>query len=136
METRDAAQIQRVLRDGLAGAGEDVAAAYLYGSAARGSAVFHDIDAAILLRKDPPPTLDGLHLDLAAELERRLRLPVDLVILNTAPVDPVHRVLRDGILLLDRDPSLRIRFEVNARNAFFDLQPILARYRRTGGGVS
>ncbi len=39
-------------------------------------------------------------------------------------------MLRDGVLLLDRDPSARIRFEVRARNEFFDLQPILALYRR------
>jgi hypothetical protein len=50
--------------------------------------------------------------------------------LNTAPVSLVHRVLRDGVLVLDRAPSARIRFEVRARNEFFDLQPILARYRR------
>ena len=32
--------------------------------------------------------------------------------------------------LLERNPSTRIRFEVRARNEFFDLQPILDRYRR------
>jgi len=52
------------------------------------------------------------------------------VVLNRAPVDLVHRVLRDGILLLDRDPSGRIRFEVRARNEYFDLLPHLRRYRR------
>jgi hypothetical protein len=43
---------------------------------------------------------------------------------------PHHGVRRDGVLLLDRDPSARIRFEVRERNEFFDLQPVLARYRR------
>jgi len=43
----------------------------------------------------------------------------------------IHRVLRDGKLVLDRDPSLRIRFEVQARNRYFDLLPFLLRYRRS-----
>jgi hypothetical protein len=34
------------------------------------------------------------------------------------------------VLVLDSAKSARIRFEVKARNEFFDLQPILARYRR------
>jgi hypothetical protein len=42
-------------------------------------------------------------------------------------------VLRDGLLVLDRDPSVRIRFEVRARNEYFDLLPFLLRYRRLGG---
>ena len=54
---------------------------------------------------------------------------MQIVVLNTAPVDLVHRVLRDGHLLLDRDRGRRIRFEVKARNEYFDLQPVLARYR-------
>ena len=58
-----------------------------------------------------------------------LGLPVQLVALNRAPVDLVHRVLRDGKLIVDRDRGRRIRFEVKARNEFFDLQPVLARYR-------
>ena len=84
---------------------------------------------AVLYAKEPPASLDGLGLDLETELERVLGAPVQIVVLNRAPVDLVHRVLRDGALLVDRDPSTRIRFEVKARNEFFDLQPILARYR-------
>jgi len=38
-------------------------------------------------------------------------------------------VLRDGRLVLDRDPSVRIQFEVRTRNEAFDLEPILHRYR-------
>ena len=52
--------------------------------------------------------------------------------MNSAPADLRARVLRDGVLLVDRDPSLRIRFEVRTRNEWFDLQPILREYRRMG----
>ena len=50
--------------------------------------------------------------------------------LNRASADLVHRVLRDGRLVLDRDPAARIRFEVQKRNEYFDLAPIRRLYRR------
>ena len=54
------------------------------------------------------------------------------MVLNRAPADLVHRILRDGILMLERDRNARIAFEVQRRNEYFDLLPILKRYRRTG----
>lgn len=111
-----------------------VVAVYLFGSQARGTATSRsDTDVAILYAQPPAPSLEGIPLDTEADLERVLGVPVQVVVLNQAPVNLVHRVLHDGKLLLDRDPSARIRFEVRARNEFFDLQPILARYRATAG---
>lgn len=113
------------------------ACAWLFGSRARGeSGARSDVDVAVLLEEDPPPTLDGLRLDLAARLEDTLGLPVDLVVVNRAPPDLVHRVLRDGLLVFERDPSRRVRFEVRARNEYFDLLPYLHEYRHTAGSVS
>ena len=89
-----------------------------------------DVDVAVLLRNDPPSTLEGLHLGLESDLEQACRRPVDLVIVNRAPPDLVHRVLRDGVLLVERDRSARVRFEVRSRNEYFDVLPFLRRYRR------
>jgi len=126
-----AAEIIERIRRVLTGRGEAIAAAYLFGSVARGTAITtSDVDVGVLFSDDPPATLAGLHLDLEAELERAVGVTVQLVVLNRAPCDLVHRVLRDGILVLDRDPSRRIRFEVHARNAYFDLKPYVDRYRR------
>jgi len=63
-------------------------------------------------------------------LERLLGRPVQVVALNRASADLVHRVLRDGKIVLDRDPAARIRFEVRRRNEYFDLAPIRRLYRR------
>ncbi|RKT45034.1 type VII toxin-antitoxin system MntA family adenylyltransferase antitoxin [Thiocapsa rosea] len=110
-----------------------IACAWLFGSRARGTGrPTSDLDLAVLFSEDPPRTLEGLHLDLADRLTGEVGRPVDLVVMNRAPVDLVHRVLRDGILLLERDRSARIRFEVRARNEYFDLLPHLLRYRRVG----
>lgn len=111
----------------------ETAAVYLFGSVARGDdRPGSDVDLGILYRRDPPPTLDGLPLRLEGELEQLLGRTTQVVTLNTAPADLRARVLRDGVLILDRDPSLRIRFEVRTRNEWFDLQPILREYRRVG----
>ena len=122
-------QVESRLRALLAERG-DIVAAYLFGSVARGTArPTSDVDVGVLLAADPPRTVDGLGLELEGQLERRLGERAQVVVLNRAPCDLIHRVLRDGILLLDRGPGVRIGFEVDARNRYFDLQPFLRRYR-------
>lgn len=121
------------VRDYLGRQSVDIVAAYLYGSQARATAgPGSDIDLALLMRALPPRTLIGQPFALADDLGELTKHPVQIIVLNDAPVDLVHRVLRDGVLLVDRDPSARIQFEVSARNAYFDLKPFLDRYRRTG----
>jgi hypothetical protein len=39
-------------------------------------------------------------------------------------------VLRDDCLLLERDASARVRFEVRVRSRYFDVKPYLDEYRR------
>jgi predicted nucleotidyltransferase len=110
---------------------EGIAAAYLFGSVARGThRPASDVDVAVLFETTPAPVLQGPRLRLEAELEALLKRPVQVVTLNDAPPDLVHRVLRDRCMLLDRDRSARIRFEVKARNEYFDLLPYLRRYRK------
>lgn len=112
------------------GSDPSVAAVYLFGSLARGTArPDSDVDLGVLYRSKPPSTLLGQPFAAQAELAAELGRPVDLVVMNTAPPDLSHRVLRDGQLLLELDRSVRIAFEVKARNQYFDLLPILQRYR-------
>lgn len=122
--------IEQTLREFFASGAHGIIAAYLFGSVARGTAGSQsDVDVAVLYAVTPPATLEGLPLDLERELGHVVGRPVQVLVLNTAPVGLVHRVLRDGVLVLDSAKSARIRFEVRARNEFFDLQPIVAQYR-------
>jgi predicted nucleotidyltransferase len=106
--------------------------AYLYGSLARGEEhAGSDVDVAVLLPGEMTPQLSGPMTTLRGDLERLLRRPVDLTDVRRAPVDLVHRILRDGKLLVERDLAERVRFEARARNEYFDLLPHLRRYRTT-----
>jgi predicted nucleotidyltransferase len=108
----------------------DLAAVYLFGSRARGDAgEKSDVDLAVLFPRLPGDPYAATGVAIAAVLESALRLPVDVIVLNSSPPALVHRVLRDGRVLIDRDPVARIAFEVDARNRYFDLQPIVRAYR-------
>jgi predicted nucleotidyltransferase len=110
---------------------EGIAAVYLFGSVARGTArADSDVDVGVLLTAAPPSTLDAQPYELEAELERLLGIDVQVVVLNRAPVDLRVRVLREGRLLVDADRDVRIGFEVRTRNEAFDFEPILRLYRR------
>jgi predicted nucleotidyltransferase len=106
-------------------------AVYLFGSVARGEArADSDVDVGILFEQDPPATLDAPQFAIEAALEGLLGRAVQVVALNRASSDLVHRVLRDGRIVLERDRSARIRFEVRKRNEYFDMAPVRRRYRR------
>ncbi|MGH8773260.1 MAG: type VII toxin-antitoxin system MntA family adenylyltransferase antitoxin [Burkholderiales bacterium] len=109
----------------------EVVAVYVFGSVARReSGAASDVDIGIVFAKPPPATLSGPVLEIEGELEQALGRRVQLVALDNAPVDLVHRVLRDGEIVFEADRSARIRFEVAARNEYFDLLPVLRRYRK------
>jgi len=110
----------------------EVAAAYLFGSVARGEATAaSDVDVAILLVAGAPrlPEQYDLVFAIQDDLEQRLHRPVDVVVMNGAPLDLLHRVLRDGVLVHDADTTARREFELQVRTQYFDFLPLLLRYR-------
>lgn len=114
----------------LAEAPSSVVAAWLFGSRARGDErLDSDVDLALLFREPPEPRLGNEAHELEGRIEDALGLPAQVVVANDAPPDLVHRVLRDGTLLVDRDPLFRALFETKVRNDFFDVEPFLRRYR-------
>jgi len=96
-------------------ADERILAAYLFGSTAKGlRQPISDIDVAVLVEGD------GLRVqaELLALLAKALKVPeekVDIVDLRRAPIHLKHRVLRDGIMLIDRGPGEQLLREVIER---------------------
>jgi predicted nucleotidyltransferase len=110
--------------------GPEFAAVYLFGSTARGEQrPDSDVDVAVIRREPAQHPLERLHADLAGALERIVDRPVEVVDLEHAPVDLVHRILTDAVLVHESDRSKRIAVETRRRAEYFDMQPILEAYR-------
>jgi uncharacterized protein len=108
-----------------------VVAVYLFGSVAKGTArADSDVDIGLLYDQPQPGGLMAQPFEDEAALGERLGRPVQIVAMNRAPADLVHRILRDGKLLLETNKSQRIAFEVRARNEYFDILPMLRQYRQ------
>lgn len=101
--------------------------AYLFGSAAKGrKKPPKDIDIAVYLKKD----IRGLDkLDyltrLSSAIEKELKLPADVVILNSASPALGHQVLKYGQLILERKKGLASKFTVSTLTRYFDYLNIL-----------
>jgi hypothetical protein len=102
----------------------EILAAYAFGSFARGEA-FADLDLAVFSERPSTMPLE-FEMTLEVELEKLVRMPVDVRILNYAPQPFQYTVIREGVVVLDRDPNRRAAFEGNAIKQYLDF----ARFRR------
>lgn len=122
--------VASIVREVVAASPRPIAAAWLYGSVARGTATAgSDVDVALLMSSEPTGTLADLPAELEAELERRLERAVQVVVIDRAPVELAMNVLADGRLLIERDAARRVAFEVRTMKEYWDLVPLLALYR-------
>lgn len=55
---------------------------------------------------------------------------MDLLVLDSAPLELVGRVAQHGVLLFDDDPPARVRWQAQTRKVWLDEQPRLALARR------
>lgn len=110
----------------------EVIAAYLFGSQAKGKATADsDVDIALLLSPDFDLQEYFMYrIERMVELEQFCQSPVDVVILNQAPLVLRNQVLKHGRLVYERDHRQRVAFEVRSRQAYYDFQPMLALLHR------
>jgi predicted nucleotidyltransferase len=118
---------------------EELAAAWLFGSAARGElTATSDVDVGLLFRERGAGAEQ--HHRLLGEIAARLEgvtapYPVDLVVLETQGPIFGHNVLREGRRILETDRERRIDFESDTIVRAFDFRPTweLAAREQVGG---
>jgi hypothetical protein len=59
----------------------------------------------------------------ALEVQAMLPGPVDLLVLDAAPLELAGRVAMTGQLLFDDDPPARVHWEATTRKIYLDEQP-------------
>ncbi|MBX6422340.1 nucleotidyltransferase domain-containing protein [Thermosulfurimonas sp. F29] len=99
----------------------EVRFAYLFGSRAEGKAgPLSDVDIAVYLE----PYTHSRFLELYAALSRALKLDhLDLLVLNrTHNLILLEEIIRHGLLLFERDPDLRMDFELETLHLALDFR--------------
>jgi len=125
-------EVERVL------AGDpNVAFAYLFGGLAKKEIrPLSDVDIAVYLRDTTNLAESKIRLfDSITDVLGTSEL--DLVMLNTAPVSITGRILQDKLVLVDKEPFLRHRFESVTIREFFDFrikEDAFFSRRYSGGG--
>ena len=103
----------------------DLDFAWLHGSFFSGGG-FHDVDVGVHLNAAPDARYRRT-LDLAVRLDREAGFPVDVRVLDDAPVTFLFHVFREGRLLLSRnDERLADLMERTVRE-YLDMEPLLRR---------
>ena len=102
---------------------QEVVFAYAHGSFLE-DRPFHDVDVAVYLEGEEEQAQTALALDLAAELEAAVRLPVDVRVLNHAPLGFRYHVFR-GRFLFSRDEELCVRCLEHTAMHYLDIKPLM-----------
>jgi len=105
---------------------ENIFAAYLFGSFIT-SDEFADIDIAVWVEAAMDDPLN-LELKLENQLEELIKYPVDVRILNKAPLSFCQNVFRTGKVIIDSNPNKRADFEGRILKEYFDFAPFRKRY--------
>ena len=100
-----------------------VSFAFLYGSFVEARA-FHDVDVGVYLRAGVSGS--DVASALAVRLSDRAGVPVDVRVINDAPISFLYHVLR-GQLVLSRDDALLGEVMERTAGRYLDIEPLLRR---------
>ena len=103
---------------------KEVIFAYIYGSFLS-AAWFRDLDIAVFVDEKKVGRKEALdyEISLSLELEKMLRLPVDVKVLNYAPLSFRYEVTR-GKLVFSRDEGAMFTFLEETWHRYLDFAPV------------
>lgn len=102
--------------------------AYVFGSFIEDTP-FHDVDVGVFLASTDPASALRVAAGTASCLEQTLHLPIDVCVLNFAPLPFLHHVIR-GQLIFERDEDLRAEIVERTVREYLDIKPVLLRSTR------
>ena len=105
---------------------DEILTAYIFGSFISAQS-FSDIDIGIIAAMDLSKPLE-FELELENRLEKVTKYPVDVRILNQAPISFAQNVFRTGRVIIDKNPNMRADFESRILKQYFDFSPFQQRY--------
>ncbi len=108
---------------GMLEARPEIVFAYAYGSFA-GGYPFHDIDIGVYVAEIRKDKATLVAMELAESIRKKLRFPIDVRVVNFAPVSFVYNVFR-GRLLVDKDSETRSRITERTVARYLDIKPVL-----------
>ncbi|MEI6310528.1 MAG: nucleotidyltransferase domain-containing protein [bacterium] len=133
-------KVERMVR--CLAARQEILFAYLHGSSLC-STQPGDVDLAVYLTEPAFNALDqehrltlGFAIPLEMTIEEAISFPVDLQVLNRAPLAFRCRVADEGVVLLDRDPDYREDYELLTRKEYWEFRPKLDAYLQEALGIS
>lgn len=107
---------------------------YLHGSFLEN--MFRDIDIGIYIDKNLSKKKQfSYELSLEKKLQNIVSYPVDVRILNHAPLSFSFSVIKNGIILFSKDENKRIDFETRIFSKYHDFEFYRKRYRREALGI-
>jgi predicted nucleotidyltransferase len=71
-----------------------------------------------------------MELDTERELENTVKIPVDVRIINHAPLSFIYHVVKSGFVIVDKNTSIRSDFEGLIFKKYFDFQYVRREYLR------
>lgn len=83
---------------------------YIFGSFVRDEK-FSDIDIGVFINEKRSLEPLNFEFDLEEEIQSFIHLSVDVRIINHSPLSFVYHVIKEGILITDKDSSRRADFE-------------------------
>ena len=121
MDDKDKDNIKSAIREILK-TKKEIGFAFLHGSFLEKRS-FHDIDVAVFISEDGILDHFEYELSLSSILESSVRLPMDVKILNHAPLAFRYEVTRREVIF-SRNEEARLWFVENAWNEYLDYKPV------------
>jgi predicted nucleotidyltransferase len=100
---------------------EGISFAYVYGSFLARE-LFRDVDVAIWIEEGEDPF--KYEVDLSSRIEADLEVPVDIHVLNEAPITFRYAVFKEGRLLFSKDERARMEVVDETIRQYADLRTL------------